>query len=256
MFAITLDRGHYGKYNPGIVSGYYESEVMWLLGEYLTKYLEADGVAVRPTRVDASKDLPVYTRGQNANGSDFFISLHSDGCSTESVNRVTGIYQVNNDRSKDMATAVSKVVASVMGIDTAKQKDRPYSDKYPNYDYYGVLRGAASVSVDGIIIEHSFHTNKASCLWLMDETNIDRLARAEANTIIERLHKLYPERFIKGDINDDGKVTTADYALARRFVQNYAKPTLAQLYRGDTDNDGSLTNQDCVNIKTLARKGV
>ena len=48
-----------------------------------------------------------------------------------------------------------------------------------------VIRGAVGVGTVGIIIEHSFHTNKKSCDWLLNEYNLGQLAKAEAYKIAE-----------------------------------------------------------------------
>lgn len=253
MFTITLDRGHYAKYNHGVIPGYYESERMWLLGEYLTTYLTKGGIEVKPTRTDPNKDLEVTKRGKLSKDTDFFISLHSNGCSTASVDRVCGIYQVSNPRSQALAVSLANTVALCMGISTVKTYEKPNSS---GTDYYGVLRGSASVGTDGIIMEHSFHTNPSSCQWLLSDTNLDFLAKNEAHTIIESLHKIYTGRFVLGDINDDGKVNATDYTLCRRSILGITTLTEAQIYRGDTDGDGVITQTDADNIKRIIQKGV
>lgn len=253
MFTITLDRGHYDKYNHGCVAGYYESERMWFLGKYLTTELEAEGVAVNPTRTDPDKDLHVYKRGTSAKGTDFFISLHSNGCSSTSVNRVVGIYQLNRPRSQVFVLSLAEAVAKCMGISKSKVYSKEGSG---GTDYYGVLRGSSAVDVDGCIIEHSFHTNPASCQWLMSDENLQKLAKVEAQTIVESLHRLYPEKFVKGDADDDGKVTIRDYTLLKRNVLQHTKLTLSQIYRGDTDNDGSITQNDLDTIRKIIQRGV
>ena len=50
---------------------------------------------------------------------------------------------------------------------------------------YGVIRGAVSVGVPGLILEHSFHTNTRATNWLLDESNLDKMARAEAKIIAD-----------------------------------------------------------------------
>ncbi|MGM9601529.1 MAG: SPOR domain-containing protein, partial [Faecousia sp.] len=52
-----------------------------------------------------------------------------------------------------------------------------------NGEYYGVLRGAASVGTPGIILEHSFHTQTRATRWLLEDTNLQRLAAEEAKVI-------------------------------------------------------------------------
>ena len=48
-----------------------------------------------------------------------------------------------------------------------------------------MLRGAAAVGVPGLLIEHSFHTCTRSAKWLLDDGNLDRLAKAEAQVLAE-----------------------------------------------------------------------
>ena len=50
-------------------------------------------------------------------------------------------------------------------------------------DWYGVNRGASDVGVPSVILEHSFHTNIQSALWLLKDANLQALAVAEAKTI-------------------------------------------------------------------------
>ena len=52
-----------------------------------------------------------------------------------------------------------------------------------NWDWYGVIYGAAEVGVPGIILEHSFYSNKRSAQWLMDDSNLEKLAKAEATVL-------------------------------------------------------------------------
>jgi len=52
-------------------------------------------------------------------------------------------------------------------------------------DWYGVNRGAADVGVPSIILEHSFHTNYRSTLWLSQDANLRLLAVAEAKVIAD-----------------------------------------------------------------------
>jgi hypothetical protein len=66
-----------------------------------------------------------------------------------------------------------------------KQSGRAESKKSEkgNWDYYSVINGAASIGVPGIILEHSFHTNTKATKWLIVDSNLDKLAKAEAEVI-------------------------------------------------------------------------
>ena len=59
------------------------------------------------------------------------------------------------------------------------------ADGQLNDNYYGVLHGADLANTPGIIIEHSFHTNKKACEWLMKTENLKLLAKREAAVIAE-----------------------------------------------------------------------
>ena len=178
---ICLDAGHYGKYtcNKNVTPTYWESLMAWELHLMLKEELERfHGVTVLTTREKEEVDLEVVERGQKAKGCDLLISLHSNDCDTESVDRPVCIYPVSG-ACKELA---EKLAASVK--DTMQTKDawRVYSRWNSSHtaDYYGVIRGAVSVGVPGLIIEHSFHTHNKSAAWLNVDANLKELAKAEA----------------------------------------------------------------------------
>lgn len=185
---IMLDAGHYGKYNAGAISGYYESDMAWELHNYLKKELESYGFEVGVTRTNKNVDLEVYQRGLKARGYDLFISLHSNAIAgSESTNRVVIIPPISGV-ADNLAKKLGDTVLNTMNLKPSKYwysqvYKRAYSSSKPNTDYYGVIRGAVAAGSIGIIIEHSFHTNKEACKWLMSSDNLKMLAKAEAKTI-------------------------------------------------------------------------
>lgn len=196
---ICIDAGHYGQYNKSPVNGnYYESEMNWKLSGYLKNALEAYGVTVITTRADKDKDLPVYERGRLAEGCDLFLSIHSNACDTESVDYPLACCSING-KADGIGQKLAETVAQIM--DTT-QKGRILKRKGDNGDWYGVLRGAASVGADGVLLEHSFHTNKRAVQWLMNDSNLRRIAEAEAETIAEHygLKKSTAEKFYRVQI--------------------------------------------------------
>ncbi len=200
---VCIDAGHYGKYNrcPNN-SAYYESEVMWKLHLLQKKYLEQLGIEVVTTRADQTKDYGLTARGQKAKGCDLFISDHSNAVGStmnESVDYVVVYHLVNDtttkcdDISKEFAAKIAKVIADVMGVKqgsriTSRKSDNDRnSDGIMNDNYYGVLNGARLVNVPGMILEHSFHTNSKVVAWLLNDNNLDKLARAEAECVASYL---------------------------------------------------------------------
>lgn len=196
---ICLDPGHYGlKYNKGAVSGYYESAIVWKLTMLEKEFLEKMGIEVVLTRTDVNKDLEVGERGKLAKGCDLFVSNHTNACDTPSVNRVSVIYYVDradtsaDNKSKEFAGKLALTIKKAMGLKEYKTYSRLSSndrDKNGKKDdnYYGVLNGAFSVRVPAVIAEHSFHTNPETCKWLMNDDNLEKLAKACAECMAEFL---------------------------------------------------------------------
>lgn len=196
---VCLDAGHYGNYNSGVIKGYYESVRMWKLTELLAAELTARGITVVKTRANQKTDLALTSRGRKAKGCDLFISLHSNAASTESVDYPLAIvFRANSktdldERSGDIGLKLAKVVQDVMGTkQTARTTTKASgNDRDGNGvkddEYYGALEGARQVKVPGLILEHSFHTNKRATEWLLSDANLAKLARAEAECIADWL---------------------------------------------------------------------
>ena len=182
---ICLDAGHYKGYNPGAVKGYYEGDIVWKITNYQKKYLEEyEGVTVVLTRSDISKDLSLANRGAKSKGCDLFLSNHTNAVTTESVDRAVVIYPFDNiNNSKALADKLASVINKTIG---AKQNYQLMQKTLPNrkQDYYGVMRSARSAGCPRYyILEHGFHTNKAICTWLMSDSNLKKLAKAEVEAI-------------------------------------------------------------------------
>lgn len=200
---VCIDAGHYGKYNkcPNN-SNYYESLVMWKLHILQKKYLEQLGINVITTRADQTKDLDLTARGKKSKGCDLFISDHTNAVGSgmnEFVDYVA-IYCLTDDTttkcddiSKEFANKIAPVIATVMEtkqnyqIQTRKASGDRNGDGMLNDNYYGVLHGCRTVNVPGVILEHSFHTNSRSVNWLLNDNNLDKLARVEAECIASYL---------------------------------------------------------------------
>lgn len=178
---IMLDAGHHGSRNQSpVYPRYYESKQMWKLHLLLKKHLEYFGFDVFLTRDDQAKDMEVTARGKLAKGCSLFLSLHSDASESASVDRATVFYAYDDyNNASVLAQDLAHAVALCMGVGgTIKTRQGN------NGDYYGVMRGARSVGCPlYYIVEHSFHTCKASAEWLMVDSNLDKLAKAEAEVI-------------------------------------------------------------------------
>ena len=179
---ICLDAGHYGKYNRSpVVSAFYESDFNWKFHLLLKKYLEAYGFEVTTTRERQDEDMDLYERGRCAKGHDLFISDHANYAARESADYPVAYVPING--SGDLiGRKLAQCVAEVMGTTEDAMIQSKKSDK-GNWDWYGVIYGANEVGVPGIILEHSFYSNKRSAQWLMVDSNLDKLAKAEAEVL-------------------------------------------------------------------------
>ena len=193
-YKICLDAGHYGKYNRSfVVPEYYESHMTWKLHLLLKKYLEQYGFKVITTRAKQENDLSLYNRGAKSKGCDLFLSLHSNAAynsgdpaekkaKNEPIDRVD-VYAPISGKGHAIARKLADCIVSVMGTrEGGNVKTRKSGS---GGEYYGVIRGAVAVGTVGLLVEHSFHTNKRSAEWLLDESNLDKLAQAEAQIIAE-----------------------------------------------------------------------
>lgn len=186
---IMIDAGHYSNYNRSpVVSEYYEGNRVWVLSQYLITALKKYGFMVTSTKstIDgypktATGTDNVYRRGTMSQGYDLMLSIHSNACNTESVDRAVVIHPIDGSE-KALAARLGDTVTKCMGLSKYQLYSR---ENAQGRDYYGVIRGAADVDVPCLIIEHSFHTNTVAAKWLMSDDNLKKLAEAEAKTIAE-----------------------------------------------------------------------
>lgn len=254
---IMLDPGHAGNYYNAspVVPGYYESAMTWKLAQKLKKALEAYGFTVGLTRQTINEDPELTERGRRARGYDLFISLHSNAAANEKPDAPWIIHFTNDkktsldEKSKAVAHALGGVISKVMNV-----SDPVYYTKGVDFDrdgngylddeYYGVLFGAKSVGVPGVILEHSFHTNKAAAEWLMRDKNLMKLAEAEA----EALAEFYG---MKGEKQQMEELKKQVEKLTKRVeeLEDQAKVKWAYI-------DGNLPKWAAPTIKKLANRGV
>ena len=183
---ICIDAGHYGKYNRStVVPEYYESDMVWKLHLLQKEILEGYGFEVILTRSRKNTDRPLYDRGYAAEGCVLFISDHSNACSTESVDYPVVYRGYDNIGNCDeLAGKLAAVIADTMG--TAQAGRTATRRGSSGKEYYAVLRGARAAGLsDYYILEHSFHTNKKMTEWLLDDSNLRKLAEAECRVIAE-----------------------------------------------------------------------
>lgn len=188
---ICLDPGHYGSnYNPGVAAGYVESNFTWTYFFMMKERLERYGVEVTGTRASKDEDMGLQARGKCSEGCDLFISIHSnatgDNVHKPEMNAVFTHWSVRSGGdgiAKAIGNALTDLFIDEWGSCMDPIMYAQESEKHPGYDYFGVLKGAASVGTPGIIVEHSFHTNPTYCEWVMKPGNMEKMADVEVDTI-------------------------------------------------------------------------
>ncbi len=254
---ILLDAGHHGKYNESpAVDSYYESDFAWKYHLLLKKELEKYGFNVGVTRKNQGEKKEATERGKMAKGHSLALSLHSNASSDIEKDRVKIYFQVEDDsdgkharESKNLAEFLAPIINKVMECkgehSTASRKSELDRDcDGSKDDYYGFLRGSAFVRVPALIIEHSYHTNKRATEWLLDDNNLELLAKETAFSLA-----VYYD--FMGDVNGDGKINSADYIMAKRIVLGTYSPSTEEFNRCDINKDGEISASDYLRIKRL-----
>lgn len=192
---ITLDPGHGRLANKGIINGYYEGTVVFKLAYLLKAELEKyQNIKVFVTRAKLDDDPSLERRGSMAvsNGSELFISLHSNAADNAKAHGVSVFRSINNPQSAILGKRLGDAVVKLMSEQTRDTYlrgvfTRTYVDGGGEVkDYYGVIRSSVKKGLKhSYIIEHGFHTNYAECAFMSKSENLKRLAVAEAKVIAE-----------------------------------------------------------------------
>ena len=206
-FKICLDAGHDGKYNQSkVVPQYYESDFNWKLYTYLKKNLEEYGITVVGTRENQNVKMGTITRGTKSKGCDLFLSLHADSAERESADFVVIIEMLTKKQHK-FAVAIAKVIQDIMN--TKERYDIRTKAKDDGGEWYGVLQGCDQVgNQNGLIIEHSFWSNKTRATWMLNDDNVRKLAQAEADTIASYFGITKPSAPVVNEVKTYEVVTT------------------------------------------------
>ena len=190
---ITLDPGHGPFGNPGVLAGYYEGTRVYMLANILKEELETyKDTEVVITRKTIDDNPSLASRGGEAakNGSELFISLHSNAASNPAAHGVSVFRSVKRPESEKLGRLLGEAVVDTMKKRTEITYLRGVMTRTENcngavQDYYGVIR--SSVKSDNVkysyIIEHGFHTNLTECEYMFDDKSLYDIAKAESSVI-------------------------------------------------------------------------
>lgn len=188
---ICIDPGHGEGYNPSPCGfGYSEGTRMYelslMLAEELEKYTDSKGepVTVVNTRKNIRMSPSLYDRAATAKGCELLLSPHTNAVGNGISNGTdyVAVFHSIYDKDKAFAEDMAKAIAETMGT-----KQRPQAltkiNSAGNADYYGIIRHAQTFGVRCLLLEQSFHTDTDATRWLMNDSNLRRLAQAEAAVV-------------------------------------------------------------------------
>ncbi|MCL2636978.1 MAG: N-acetylmuramoyl-L-alanine amidase [Oscillospiraceae bacterium] len=243
---ITLDPGHGEFGNPyPYTKGYFEGTQMWKLAGFLKTELEKRGFEVVTTRPRIIDNPTVDNRGRLAgqNDSVLMLSLHSNATADITQTSVTGSEVFLSVRGREHKSLAEKLLASVcrvMNHNSRGVKERTL-DGNPNNDFFGVIRNAANNGCTcAMLMEHGFHTNPNDAQFLTVDSNLRRLAEAEADVIAKHFGVIIE--------TPPYKLTTADARNILRHVAGIETLTLEQVKLYDFNKDRTITTAHALRI--------
>ncbi len=213
---IAIDPGHGGENelkSHGVEYDYYGVHVMEKTLNYtiackLADYLRQAGVTVVMTRTgDYDVSIPERVAiGKKANV-DYFVSVHNNsssrGLATDNGCMILCTQSHYNGVYDDSVAMAKSILPYLQGLGLNLSSDwdvnstggllqRPrQSEKYPDgspKDYYGIIAGCTEAQIPSIIIEHAFLSSPTDyAMYLSNDIQLDALARADANGIIDFL---------------------------------------------------------------------
>lgn len=190
---VMIDPGHgpADSANRG-PTGYVEYVGMWKLSNFLKQELEKQGIQADLTRKE-NETPSLSARGTKAAGYDLFISEHSNAFDG-TVRGVECYYSLKRQNDMKWAALLALEVARVMGNNSRGAKTKE-STTQKGLDYYGVIRAAAATNCPHIfLIESGFHDNPQDEAFLKVDTNLKKIAAAQAKVICQILNVPYQEQ--------------------------------------------------------------
>lgn len=186
---VRVDPGHFGRYTnqSPVDPTYYESATVWVLGNYVADELRKLGVQADLSRNNINENPGLIERGEKSKGYDLFVSIHTNATGNSQGSDVANFpvcYSQVSGASTEIGNRIGKALMPLFNA----SKYECYSVENANHqDWYGVLRGAASVGTKGVIIEHGFHTCPANVALLKQDSFLHLLAQTDARVIYEYL---------------------------------------------------------------------
>ena len=230
----------YHRWNPCCVSGCDETTHNNLYLDELEPFLKACGIEYKrgPRRVPKSgEDGTVLMKTAVAESNAYKPDIHYVSHTNAANGKVRGyrpIVYPSSTKAKKIAECIMKRRKEIYDQSVILNK---------RTDLYELKYTIAPAYYE----EHVFHDNKADAQWF--HNNLRNIARQTCKGFCDYFGIAFVDPYIKGDVDGDGKVTTAD---ALKILQASVGKTRVNS-NGDMNGDGKITTDDA--LKAL-QKGV
>ena len=242
---IYIDAGH-GGCQPGATNGKRkESDDVLRLALKIQELLKKQDCQIRMSRT-TDVDVNINDRCNDANkwGADYFLAIHRNSASASATGDEIWIYSKASDITKAKATNILNAVVRVDGLTNR-----------------GVHKGAAAYSDYGVNKYTNMHSALLELGFISNSNDnkvydkkLDDIALALAKVLLSVVGSSWVDPIQKGDVNGDGKVTSADAREALRASAKLETLTDKQKQTADVNGDGKITAADAREIlKDAAR---
>ena len=241
MSKVFIGVGHGGS-DPGAVgNGLRESDLNLSIALATYAQLLRHGVDVRMSRTtDENDTLTEEIRECNEYGPDLAIDIHNNAGGGDGVE---AYYYSGGGLSKTLADNVLAEIVR-LGQNSRGAKTRLYD----GYDYYGFIRETYAPAV---IVECAFIDNAEDIKIVDTEAERIRMGNAIARGIVKTLGMEY----ISGDVNSDGKLSTADVSAMLKHIAGWSGVEIDEI-EADVNSDGQISLADVSELmKRLAGWG-
>ena len=203
------------------------------------KLLAAQNVEVKYARTDDSNPL-LRTRTNESNqwGSDYYLSIHRNSFDGAATGNEIWVIRTATDATVSKAAQILATVCQSDGL-----ANRVVKKGAPSYDNFAVNRDTDCASA---LLEMGFITSDKDNEAL--DTRFDAIANAIAKSLCGIVGVKYQEAAVNGDVNGDGKVTTADAREALRAATGLTELSEDAKKAADINGDGEITTADAREI--------
>ena len=239
MAKVYLDAGHGGKDGGAAKGSRKEKDDVLKMTLAVGKKLTEKGIEVKYARTgDVEKKLNDRTAESNAWGAQYYLSIHRNSAAPDATGNEIWVKSDATEKTVEKADKILRAVCRADGL-----RNRGVKKGAPSYTDFAVNKYTKCASS---LLELGFITSsKDNDAW---DRSFDKTADAIAKSLCEIVGVPWDRPREKGDVNGDGKITTADARLALRAAAELEKLTEEAMQAADWDGDGKVTTSDAREI--------